>query len=261
MLDFAVAQASAARERLTEYANAVFAADFDRAYQLVDHHSTQRGKSDDYSGVLAIADASLLLECDEKAEEGFRLAQRLIRHSDDQLRVVSCRNTGWQALLRDRYAAAASCFARIAEDDGATWTQQVEGLIGLALVHHQLGQQDAADKTLQAGREAPNGSSDRGWLGTIDLIIYEFAVQAGIRCSNRLIEHAFWQSAEIGATLLANHGGRNGWSPTASQEAAIPALIQRRAEYLGLLRRIADGERAAIDPLLAILNHDLLHHI
>nr|BAO01227.1 regulatory protein HrpB [Ralstonia solanacearum] len=193
--------------------------------------------------------------CCSSAIKKQKKASRLIRHSGHQLRVVACRNTGWQALLRDRYAAAASCFSRMAEDDGATWTQQVEGLIGLALVHHQLGQQDASDDALRAAREAADGRSDRGWLATIDLIIYEFAVQAGIRCSNRLLEHAFWQSAEMGATLLANHGGRNGWTPTVSQGVPMPALIQRRAEYLSLLRRMADGDRAAIDPLMATLNH------
>src|SRR5689334_11401515 len=108
---FALSSGLAARERLPDYAKAVFAEDFDRAYQLVDHHGGLQGRDTaDYAGVLAMADASMLLECDEDAEEAFRIAQRLIRHSDDQLRVVSCRNTGWQSLLRDRYSAAAGCF-------------------------------------------------------------------------------------------------------------------------------------------------------
>lgn len=251
---FALSSGLAARERLPDYAKAVFAEDFDRAYQLVDHHGGLQGKDTvDYAGVLAMADASMLLECDEDAEEAFRIALRLIRHSDDQLRVVSCRNTGWQSLLRDRYSAAAGCFSRMAEDDGATWHQRMEGMMGLALVHHQLGQQDAADEALQSARAVATERNDAGWLATLDLIVYEFAVQAGIRCSNRMLEHAFWQSAEVGAAMLHHHGGRDGWAADTMRDAAMPAMIQRRAEYLGLLRRMADGDRTAIDPLMSII--------
>lgn len=111
---FALVSGLAMRQRLPDYADAVLAADFDRAYQLVDHYGSQRGRNDDHVGVQAMADASLLLECEEDAEEAFRAAQRMIRHSDAELRAMSCRNTGWQSLLRDRYAAAAGCFARLA---------------------------------------------------------------------------------------------------------------------------------------------------
>src|SRR5262245_184918 len=73
----------------------------------------------DYGVVQVYGDLQLVLGRHEEAEETYRKGQKLIRHSRDAMRILSCRNTGWQAFFRSQFNVALTCFKRVVEDPAA----------------------------------------------------------------------------------------------------------------------------------------------
>ena len=59
-----------------------------------------------YALLQVCADLELMLGRHEEAEETYRRAQKAIRAHRDDLRIASCRNTGWQALFRNQLLQA-----------------------------------------------------------------------------------------------------------------------------------------------------------
>jgi AraC-like DNA-binding protein len=130
----------------------------------------------------------------EEAEETYRQAVKASSHAPrGQLRVVSCRGTGFLSLYQHRFGTAASCFARIAEDSAATPGQKVEALCALALAQHGMGHRDRAMHTLDnaAERAAEAGVPELAML--VSLTRVELLTQHEIRAHDDLRDHVFWQ--------------------------------------------------------------------
>lgn len=242
----ALLSALKSRNTLPRYGSAVLDGDFSRAYCTVDDAADTAGrggvKSRERSNeeLTALADVSLLLDDAEKAEEYYRRAQKMVWKSDLQLRVQSCRNTGWTSLLLGRLSVAQCSFGRVAGEAEAHVEARIEAYVGMALAHHQLAQQQAADDALVAAAELADACDEPRYRLMIDLLAQEFEIRLKVRAARALNDHAFWQSALACSSLGANSHKR---IEPASVVATRPALLARRSEELTCMERLADGER------------------
>jgi AraC-like DNA-binding protein len=230
-------------QAMPSYARAMQDGDVEAA-----HRHAQRLDDGGAPALQALGDAALLLGFEEDAEEHFRRAQKL-QDSNDAVRLLSCRNAGWQALNLHRYSAALHCFARIVQDGAANVAQKAEAALGAALVHHQLGQQAACDDALRQARALGEAADDGRWLLLADLLALDCAVRLGVRSAAGLRDHVFWQSAAV----RGDHHAQ--WRRFADAMAACdarrpaPELAARRHACLALLLRLADGERDVMSVL------------
>lgn len=246
-------------QAMPSYARAMQEGDFEAAHR----HARRLGGDDgtaDAPALQALGDAALLLGYEEDAEDHFRRAQKL-QGSNDAVRLLSCRNAGWQALNLHRYSAALHCFARIVQDGAATVPQKAEAVLGAALVHHQLGQQAACDDALRQARALGEAAEDGRWLLLADLLALDCAVRLGVRCAAGLRDHVFWQSAAVRGDHRAQ------WQRFADAMAACdagrpaPELAARRHACLALLLRLADGERDVTSVLYRHSAVDVAMHV
>ncbi len=254
---FALCSGLAHRATLPGYAGAMLDGAAERAYCTVDEviDSTARKLGEaDVARLVAAGDASLLLGYDEDAEDLYRRAQKFTVSDNDRLRIMSCRNTGWQLMMRDRYATTAKCFNRIVQDGAATAGERIEALIGVALVQHQLGLQRDADNALLEAATLADGHAEPGWRIVIGLLAREFDVQLRIRTSTTLNDHVFWSSAQLVQSYAGNQRAEIMRKLTAATTimAPLPALITQRHDYLERLAALADSDRLAAAPLIAI---------
>ena len=234
------------RNSLPRYCTAILDGDFTRAYCAVDDaadlservHSQARARSNEE--LTALADVSLVLGNSEEAEDYYRRAQKMVWKNDDQLRVQSCRNTGWLALLHGRLGVAQRSFARMASESEEHDELRIEACLGMALTHHQLAQQHAADDALVEAAEIADRLDEPRFRLIVELLSREFDVRLKIRASRALDDNAFWRSALTSVSLTA--GGRAQIEP-ACAVAACPALLSLRMEELHCMERLADGER------------------
>jgi AraC-like DNA-binding protein len=252
---FALAAALAAKATLPRYAAALLDGDPERAYDSVSDVSDRCSRQlidGDEGRLLAVSDALLLLDRDEDAEQEYRRAQKACRSDDDRLRVMSCRNAGWQALKRARYFAAHSCFARIVSDDRSTLEQVIEASMGMGIVHHLMGQQRHAAEALEHAAQLASEALDPLWSDTIALLTLDCAVRIEVCGSAQLADHAFWQSGrESDAFLHGSAAQRLAPESLHLQRAGRP-LIDNHLDYLRQLLAVADGNPAASLRLAAI---------
>lgn len=117
----------------------------------------------DVRDVHAYADIQLVLGRFEEAEDTFRRAQKLLRESRDQTRVMTCRNASWQAFFQNRFGVAQAGFRRIADDRAASAAQKLESLVGTCVVMHHLGRAEDAMATLDVLDAAARGDADGRW--------------------------------------------------------------------------------------------------
>ncbi|WP_169708541.1 helix-turn-helix transcriptional regulator [Trinickia terrae] len=245
------------RNTLPRYTAAILDGDFSRAYCTVDdaadaarngagNGAKQRERSNEE--LTALADVSMLIDDAEKAEEYYRRAQKMIWKDDVQLRVQSCRNTGWTSLMLGRLSVAQRSFARIAAQADAQVEERIEAYVGMSLAHHQLAQQQAADDALIEAADLADACSEPRYRLMIDLLAEEFDVRLQVRAARALNDHAFWQSALACSSM--GPGGRTRPEP-ASAIASRPAIHARRSEELLGMARLANGERHASAQLLA----------
>jgi AraC-like DNA-binding protein len=251
---FALTSALSLQDKLPAYSTALLDSAFDRAYCQVDdvlECSRRDLTADDIARLIALGDSSLLLGHDEDAEEAYRRAQKLLGANGDRLRIMSCRNTGWQLMLRDRYSASAKCFTRMCNDEAATDSDVLEGLLGIALVQHQIGHQTAADDALLRAAELADEHRQPGWQLLIALLAREFDVQLQIRGAATLGDHAFWTSAR--SSSMQSAGERTARLRHVHEATAVmspmPLLLVQRREYLNLLDRLVQGDATAADRL------------
>jgi AraC-like DNA-binding protein len=252
---FALAAAMAGKKSLPRYASALFDGDLQRAYESVADVSDRGDRQllqGDAERLLAVSDSLSLLDRDEEAEQEYRRAQKACRQSDERLRVMSCRNAGWQALKRARYFSAHSCFARMAGDEGATLEQSIEALMGMCIVHHLLGQKTHAADTLAQAAQLADKTDDPLWTDVVALLALDCAARMEVRSSALLSDHAFWQSArEAGA----NMGGI--FAPDTSIEklhsaTSLPGLVECHVDFLRQLVAVSNGNPDASLRLAAI---------
>jgi AraC-like DNA-binding protein len=234
------------RHCLPRYSAAILDGDFARAYCVVDDaaelgaHAPARTRESGSEELTALADVSLFLDNPEESEEYYHRAQKMIWKNDLQLRVQSCRNTGWLSLLLGRLGVAQRSFARIAGEFDAHVEQRIEACIGMALAHHQLAQQNAADDALVAAAELADAHTEPRFRLVIDLLAQEFDVRLKVHSARTLSDHAFWQSALVCASL-----GTNGRTRVEAATAIAPrdTLLAQRIEDLHCIERLANGDR------------------
>jgi AraC-like DNA-binding protein len=241
----ALLSALKSRDNLPRYCASMLEGDFARAYCVVDDVADQservqlqaRGQSN--HELTALADVSVVVGDFEAAENHYRRAQKLTWKEDDQLRVQSCRNTAWVSLFRARPAVAQRGFARVCAESEAYLEQRIEAYIGMALAHHQLAQQQAADDALLRAAKLADEHEEPRFRLVADLLAQEFDVRLRVRASRALDDHAFWQSSLISVSLAA--GSRVPLEP-ASAVAVRPALLSLHQELLHSMERLASGE-------------------
>jgi len=142
------------------------------------------------------ADLMLALNRAEEAEETYRLAVKLSHHGNrGDVRVASCRSTGFLALHQQRLAVAASCFTRIVSDEAAGHSQRVEALCALAVAHEGLGQHGVAMQALSDAAQLACETREPDLVKLTGLVRIELIARKEIRTHDLLQDHVFWRSS------------------------------------------------------------------
>ncbi|WJF89336.1 helix-turn-helix transcriptional regulator [Paraburkholderia bonniea] len=253
---FALSSGLALRRRLPDFCQAMLDGEPQRAYCLVDDvlERSRKFEAQDDVRLVAAADVSLLLGADQDAEELYRRAQKRVVGDDLRLRSLSCRNTGWQLMVRERYGAMAKCFARMASERQASPADTLEALVGLALAHHQVGRQGEADATLLRAAQLAEAHEEHLWRQVVGLLAREFDVQLQIRHATALSDHAFWRSALALTMCSATDRAALTRQLSAPDMASLPPLLAERHAYLTRLAQLAQGELPAPAVLLTLLH-------
>jgi AraC-like DNA-binding protein/DNA-binding transcriptional ArsR family regulator len=148
-------------------------------------------------------DLMLALNRAEEAEETYRLAVKLSHHGDrGDVRVASCRSTGFLALHQQRLTVAVSCFARVASDEAAGRAQRVEALCALAVAHEGLGQQPAAMHALSEAAQLACETDEPDLVKLTGLVRIELITRKEIRTHDLLQDHVFWRSSLTGGSRV-----------------------------------------------------------
>jgi AraC-like DNA-binding protein len=204
----------------------------------------------------AVLAADLLLAQDraEEAEEAYRQSLAVAGAAPrGQLRVISCRNTGFLSLHQRRYAVAATCFQRLADDEGASLSQQVEALAGLALTQHAMGRSDMAGQALsdalaRLDRAAANTDADLPSLHLfLRLVQLELSAQAMIRTHAALADHVFWQSDSAWAASRPDEAQLQSQLLQMLQGCGSHVLITQRLALLVCLLRAQGGSVRSLE--------------
>ncbi|MGI4858678.1 MAG: helix-turn-helix transcriptional regulator [Janthinobacterium lividum] len=271
---FALVSGIATRSLLPAYSNALFEGDWKGAYGAVASIADDNDRSLHHGDLrlIALADALSLRDLDEEAEQSYARAQRACRRGDEQIRMISCRNAGWQALKRDRFGLARNCFTRIVRDEAAGAEQATEACIGLALVDYRLGQQRSAMQALDYAMSLAEDLADPLWVDVVALLIDDIDIQTGIRCSTALSDHVFWQSACVTGGYRPVPATLDDGAPVVSAgtaalararkpsavglhgAATLPKVMRRHRDYLGWLAQTAVGDPVAAERLTGLLD-------
>ncbi|TKC86965.1 AraC family transcriptional regulator, partial [Trinickia terrae] len=161
------------------------------AAQLAD---IDAGHTPGYAHLQIYGDLELMLGRHEEAEETYRRAQKAIRQQRDELRIASCRNTGWQAFFRNQFNVALSCFKRIGEEKAATPRQRLDSLVGATLVSFHLGCVRAACNRLSELAALAASHDDRRWTYLVEALRRDLFAQHELHGSERLADHIYWRS-------------------------------------------------------------------
>lgn len=255
-LYFAVASALSAHKEFPAYTRKVIAGQLQEACSTAAAWSEPDGvgRESDHAPWLAYGDAQLILGRCVEAEETYRKAQRLIRDSRATLRIVSCRNAGWQALFQHRLATALTCFGRIGADADATAPQRMESLVGEILVLYQLGRLDAVAARGESLLALAAQDDDRRWSSLTCALMRDLRIQQQVRSADELHDHIYWRSIDFDRLAAADSNGNNGnnddvrAAAEAAASGAMPILAARLA-YLEHLRSFAAGGRDVAEKL------------
>jgi AraC-like DNA-binding protein len=188
----------------------------------------------------------------EDAEVGYRLAQKRLDASKCELRALSCRNAGWQALLRYRVGVALQCFARITEEPDSPPGRQLEAQCAVAICLAEMGDMgEALAASEELARRAEAGIAGAGradaWKELIATLDFDLQVQAELRACARLGDHASWKPAgeSDGRPSHADAGAQAQRAQAAARAVRMPLLL-RRVEYLRALRQVMGGDRESL---------------
>jgi AraC-like DNA-binding protein len=194
----------------------------------------------------AEADILLAMDWHEEAESLLQKAQRHFVHSRDELRLLSCRNAGWQALFHRRFGTAQSCLNRICEDGHASDRDRIEAWVGLAYSHHALGQQVLAEaamhKVMQCVEDFPD---DRMRLVT-EAIALEIKVKHYLRQAHGLNDHIFWRQPNHHVHAACSAASLTQMLGNLLQQASGMPLLEGQINLLLSLIRLSGADRAVI---------------
>jgi AraC-like DNA-binding protein len=203
------------------------------------------------------ADLQMTLGIGDEAEEQYRRAQKAIRSPREAIRAASCRNVGWQALFRHRFATALSCFARVVDETGIDPVQRLEARFGIACALYELGQSrdasDAVDELAAMAASASEGGSAH-WRDVVTTLRFDIAVQRELRSSPLLGDHVYWQSGMADERLPGGGDAAEAADLCEAEAARVQApLLRERIGYLRHLRALFKGERDAMNDITAHL--------
>jgi AraC-like DNA-binding protein len=246
-LYFAVVSALSAHERFPAYTRKVIAGQLHEACSTAAAWAEPdgAGREADYTPLLVYGDAQLVLGRLVEAEETYRKAQRAIRGSRATLRLVSCRNAGWQAFFQHRLAAALTCFTRIGADADANAVQKMEGLIGEILVLHQLGRLTSMQACMDSLCALASQEADLRWSSLAAALARDLQIQTQVRGADELHDHIYWCSAESERIATASVST----DLDGASSACAMQIVTARLAYLDHLCAFAQGRRDVADKL------------
>jgi len=218
-------------------------------------------------------DLQLSIGLDVDADDSFREAQKMMLASKEQVRFLSCRNAGWQALFRQRYGTAMSCFTRLVEQPHGDLSLRLEGMFGTFCVlfsvcclreaYEALDSLEAlldtgcvdvantsADQIIGGSRFCDAGAGyitvDRadGWRQLVNAVRFDLFIQSELRTQEALSDHVYWQSGLSGEEGLPTVGGN-----ASHAQAVTAAFLHHRIRYLKRLMHMANGDRDAAHEL------------
>jgi AraC-like DNA-binding protein len=201
------------------------------------------------------ADFQMSMGLDIDAEDSYRRLRKRTPASKDELRILSSRNTGWQALFRRRFGTAMGCFSRVADESCIDPRRRIEGLFGVMCVLFELAHLREADKVLDEIEFHVNTLTDQSdnveaWQEMVQTIRADLATQRALRFAPQLSDHVFWHSGLLGEPgllmpvkpALARHHAQR-------KSAVSSPVLRGRLEFTDALSRLAAGQRDAIDIL------------
>ena len=194
----------------------------------------------------AEADILLAMDWHEEAETLLQKAQRHFIHSRDELRLLSCRNAGWQALFHRRFGTAQSCLNRICEDGHANDRDRIEAWVGLAYSHHALGQQLLAEAALQKVMQYVDQFPDERMKLAIEAITVEIRVKHYLRQAHGLNDHIFWRQPNHHANAGATAASLSEDIDELLVRCAGIGLIENQLNLLRSLIKLSTADRSVI---------------
>lgn len=249
ILYFAMCSALSASSELENYTRKIVAGDFSNALRnlnvLQDKPDSTLVRADSLS-LRCLADVLLMLAEGEEAEETYRRAQKSMGNDKDAIRIWSCRNTGWQALLTSRLSAALNCFLSNIEDTSTSVAERIEAVVGISLTYYKLGQQTAAFDALKYGQSFVHEQNDVRWEALLECMLLDFSVHSRIRSASNLHDHVFWHSSSllsVGQAIIENS---QMYTKLCMDSECMP-LLQARMKYLPGLQDLSEGRRAAYE--------------
>lgn len=180
----------------------------------------------------------------EDAEASYRRVQRALRHSRDAMRIASYRNTGWQALFREQFSVALSCFKRVMQEPEASVAQRLDSLVGMTLVLHHISCTQAACAKLDELAELAEQSDDERWTAVVDTLRCEVLTQYTVHYSDALADHVYWRSETI--DFLPRQLNESAVPQATGVVTSVPVLAGR-VRFLERLRALARGHIPTID--------------
>jgi len=185
------------------------------------------------------------------AEQTYRLAQKKLAAPKPEQRALSCRNAGWQALLRHRVGMALLCFVRVLDepDIPLSWRLESQGAIACTLA--ELGDTSEAlaatdDMARLLDGDELDARSASTWRDLVATLRFDLALQNKLRCAARLDDHAYWKSATQDDSAQREDPAARLQAAAQAARAVRTPLLARRIDYLIALGDVLDGDREAL---------------
>lgn len=205
------------------------------------------------------ADMQLAMALEFDAEESYRRSRKLMHAPKDEIRLLSFRNTGWQALFRRRLGTAMACFANVTSEPAVDPCRRIEGLFGTMCVWFELGHLDEAgylldDIELAIERLLASHEDFALWRELAQTMRADLDLQRLVRHAPELSDHVYWQSARLSDPVRPPvERERLASRPIAEQDVRSP-LLRARLDFRTALRRLAGGQADALNDLMAHLD-------
>jgi len=213
-------------------------------------------QSADSAGLAAVlqlnADLQAVRGAAEDAEVGYRLAQKRLDAPKSELRALSCRNAGWQALLRHRVGVALQCFSRVTDEPDIGIARRLEAHCAVAFSLTEMGDIGEALSAMEefaqlsASAQADLRRSE-AWQELVATLNFDLQVQRELRGCARLEDHAYWKPAfQDDAPLSQADAAARAHRIEQAVGAVRMPLLAQRVDYLRALRQVMGGDRESL---------------
>lgn len=217
------------------------------------------GESSAVSWMQLHADLQLVMGRDSDAEESYRQVRKTRHASKDEIRVLSARNAGWQALYRRRFGTAMACFLRVANEPGIDSRRRIEALFGAMSVLFELGYLNEAgcmldEIELEVDKLLALDDETLAWRETVQTMRADLALQRTLRHAPQLSDHVYWQSGKLSDSGPLHAKPELAAERLLCEQDIRSPVLRGRLECKESLGRLVRGQRDAINPLLAHLD-------